>query len=308
MRQMSDREMQRDASNRKELAEIIAAMLPNDGIIEPMEGLRLTRASQPTERMHGVSKPCFCVIAQGAKEVFLGESRYEYDCERYYLATVELPATGRVLQASKEEPYLAFRFELDPGLVGSVMVEAGLAAPHGPSDSKAIIVSPLGSDLLDATVRLMRLVSKSKDERVLMPMIKRELTYLLLIGEQGSRLRHLPMLGGHSDRIAKAVDRLRNDFDRPMRIDEIARDLGMSASGFHHHFKVVTDMSPLQYQKQIRLQEARRLMLGESMDAASAGYRVGYEDPSHFSRDYKRQFGFSPMRDIERLRSMVTAD
>jgi AraC-like DNA-binding protein len=128
------------------------------------------------------------------------------------------------------------------------------------------------------------------------------------MSEQGSRLRHLPRLGGHSDRIAQAVDRLRQEFDQPLRIESIARDLGMSPSGFHHHFKVVTDMSPLQYQKQLRLQEARRVMLGENLDAASAGYRVGYEDPSHFSRDYKRLFGESPMRDIERLRSMVAAD
>jgi len=127
------------------------------------------------------------------------------------------------------------------------------------------------------------------------------------MGEQGARLRHLPMLGGNSHVIARAVERLRQDFDRPLRIDSIAKDLGMSSSGFHHHFKAITDMSPHQYQKQLRLQEARRLMFGEHLDAASAGFKVGYDDPSHFSRDYKRHFGQSPIKDVDQLRQSATA-
>jgi AraC-like DNA-binding protein len=163
-------------------------------------------------------------------------------------------------------------------------------------------VSPLDVNLLDAVVRLVRLLDSPAEARVLMPLITREIIYWLLVGEQGARLRHLAALGGYTPDIARAVERLRQDFDQPLRIEDIARELGMSVSGFHHHFKAVTAMSPLQFQKQLRLQEARRLMLGEDLDATSAAYRVGYHDASHFNREYKSLFGVPPMRDVQRLR------
>jgi AraC-like DNA-binding protein len=165
------------------------------------------------------------------------------------------------------------------------------------------ILSLLEASLLDALVRLVGLLDAPADEAsFLRPLISREIVFRLLKGEQGDRLRQIAFLGGHSHRIARALERLRNDFDRPLRIEEIARELGMSVSGFHHHFRALTAMSPLQFQKQLRLREARHLMLGEDLDAASAGYRVGYSDASHFSREYKRLFGEPPMRDVERLR------
>ena len=201
-----------------------------------------------------------------------------------------------------ERPYLSFRLELDPALVGSVMVEAGHLSSQSRGDVRAIDVSPLDADLLDAAVRLVRLLDSPAEARVLRPLITREIVYRLLMGDQGNRLRHLALLGGHTDSIAGAIERLRRDFNQPLRIDSLAQELGMSVSGFHHHFKAVTAMSPLQFQKQLRLQEARRLMLGEELDAASAGYRVGYGDASHFTREYKRLFGAPPMRDVERLR------
>lgn len=154
----------------------------------------------------------------------------------------------------------------------------------------------------------MRLLDSPKVARTLVPQIKREIVYRLLIDQEGHRLSRLPVPGGYTQQIAKALERLRKDFDRPLRIEDLARDMGMSSTRFHHYFKAITDMSPLQFQKQIRLQEARRLMLGDDLDAASAGYRVGYEDPSHFSRDYKKHFGDAPHRDAERLRSLVAAD
>jgi AraC-like DNA-binding protein len=160
----------------------------------------------------------------------------------------------------------------------------------------------LDVNLLDAVVRLVRLLDSPSEAPVLMPLITREIIYRLLVGEQGGRLRHLAILGGYTSHIARAVERLRQDFDQPLRIEDIARELGMSVSGFHHHFKAVTAMSPLQFQKQLRLQEARRLMLGEDLDAASAAYRVGYHDASHFNREYKSLFGVPPMRDVQRLR------
>ena len=155
--------------------------------------------------------------------------------------------------------------------------------------------------------RLVRLLDSPTEARFLAPLITREIVYRLLTGEQGGRLRHTAVLGGHSHRIARALERLRKEFDQPLRIEDIARELGMSVSGFHHHFRAVTAMSPLQFQKQIRLQEARRLMLGEDLDAASAGYRVGYGDASHFNREYKRLFGAPPVRDVERLREAALA-
>jgi AraC-like DNA-binding protein len=204
-----------------------------------------------------------------------------------------------------ERSFLTSMLRLDPTLVGSVMVEAGYPAPRGQSSVRAIAVSQLDEDLLDAVVRLVRLLDAPTDARVLAPLVTREIVYRLLTGEQGERLRQIASLGGHTHRIIKAIERLRTDFDRPLRIEELARELGMSVSGFHHHFKEVTAMSPLEFQKQLRLQEARRLMLDEGWDASSAGYRVGYNDASHFNREYKRLFGAPPLRDVERLRGAV---
>src|SRR5207249_9471914 len=212
-----------------------------------------------------------------------------------------------VLSASKERPYLSLRLELAPTLVSSVMVEAGHASPPGHADVRAIAVSPLDGNLLDAFVRLTRLLDAPAEAPVLLPLITREIVYRLLMGEQGVRLRHLAMLGGYTSSIARAVARLRHDFDQPLRIEQMARELGMSVSGLRQHFKAVTAMSPSQFQKQLRLQEARRLMLSENLDAASAAYRVGYHDASHFNREYKSLFGVPPMRDVQRLREGALA-
>jgi AraC-like DNA-binding protein len=296
------READRAQANRHELTERIAQAIRQDGTIEPLNGLHLKRSSSPSECAHSVSVPAFCVIAQGSKEVLLGSDRYQYDPMHYLLATVELPIVSQILEASQEKPYLSLRLDLDPTLVGSVMVEAGYASSRSRADVKAIDVSPLDADLLDAVVRLVRLLDSPAEAHVLAPLIKREIIYRLLIGDQGNRLRQIAVLGGYTHHIARAVDRLRKDFNQPLRIEDIARELGMSVSGFHHHFKSVTAMSPLQFQKQLRLQEARRLMLGENLDATSAAYRVGYDDASHFNREYKRLFGTPPMRDVERLR------
>jgi AraC-like DNA-binding protein len=246
------------------------------------------------------------VLAQGAKELRLGDARFRYDPEHYLIATAELPIASRIVDASPERPYLGLVLRLEPSLVGSVMIEAGRPTPRGASALQAIDVSPLDADLLDAVVRLVRLLAAPADARVLGPLVMREIVYRLLIGEQGDRLRQIAALGGTTHPMAEAIDRLRRDFDQPLRIDDLARASGMSVSGFHHHFKDVTAMSPLQFQKQLRLQEARRLMLGEGFDAASAGYRVGYRDASQFTREYKRLFGEPPLRDVERLRMAAT--
>lgn len=306
--QQIEREARRAQLNRGELVERIARAVPKDGRAEPLRGLRLNRASSPTELVHGVSYPAFCVIAQGSKEVFLGDDRYQYDPMHYLLATAELPIVSQVIEASRERPYLSLSVKLEPTLVGSVMVEAGHISSRSYADVRAINVSPLDASLLDAVVRLARLLDTPTQAPFLMPLITREIVFRLLRGEQGNRLCHIALQGGHTHRIARAIEWLRQEFDQPLRIDDMAQELGMSVSSFHHHFKAVTAMSPLQFQKQIRLQEARRLMLGEDLDAASAGYRVGYNDASHFNREYKRLFGLPPLSDAKRLREDARED
>ena len=290
---------------REELAACIARAIPEDGATKVWGGLTLRRASSPTGPAYGVSAPCFCVIADGSKEVRLGGDHFRYDPANYLIATAELPVVSQVTEASPERPYLSLRLDLDPALVGSVMVEVGHLMRPNHSDVRAINVSPLDAGLLEAVVRLVRLLDHPADVRFLAPLVTREIIYRLLMGEQGSRLQHLAGLGGSTHRIAPAIERLRKHFDQPLRMEEIARELGMSVSSFHHHFRAVTALSPLQFQKQLRLQEARRLMLGEGFDAATAGYRVGYDDGSHFNREYKRLFGAPPMRDVARLRETI---
>jgi AraC-like DNA-binding protein len=219
---------------------------------------------------------------------------FRYDPYHYCLDTLELPITSQIIEASKERPYLCFRLDLDPILVGSVMTELGYTAPPNPSDVKVINVSPLDADLLDAVVRLVRLIENPAEAQFLAPLVKREIVYRLLVGNQGDWLRHIAVLSGYSPPIASAIERLRKDFDQPFRIDSMAREVGKSVSGFHHHFKAVTAMGPLQFQKRLRLQEARRLMLGDGLDAASAASRVGYHNAAHFNREYKSLYGLPP--------------
>src|SRR5215216_6419070 len=259
----SEHEAHRVQASREELVERIARAIREDGTVELLEGLGLRRASSPTELGHGVSYPALCVIAQGSKEILLGDNRYRYDPAHYLITTAELPIASRITEAEEERPYLGLVLRLDPTLVGSVMVEAGHLAPRGHAAVQAIDVSPLEAGLLDATVRLVRLLDSPTEARFLAPLVTREIVYRLLRGEQGGRLRHTAALGGHAHRIGKALERLREDFDRPLRVKDVAREVGMSVSGFHHHFRAVTAMSPLQFQKRIRLQEARRLMRGE---------------------------------------------
>lgn len=301
------RQSQRMEADRRELAERLARVMPRDGTSDVQPGVNLGRFSRPTGLHHGFLEPCLCVIAQGAKTLTLGEDVLRYDPARYMVATVGVPMTAQVVEAAPDRPYLGLRLELQPAVVASVMVESGLARRGENGSVRAAAVSELDADLLDATVRLVRLLERPDEYRALAPLVVREIVYRLLTGPQGGRMRHLATEGGHARRMVRAVAKLRRDFDKPLRIEAVAKELGMSASGFHAHFKAVTAMSPLQFQKSLRLQEARRLMLGENLDAAEAGYRVGYEDPAYFSRDYKKHFGEPPMRDVERLRELTTA-
>jgi AraC-like DNA-binding protein len=293
--------VERMRTSRDELAERIARHVVEDGSVEAAPGLFLYRFSSPTGPRYGVTEPSLCVIAQGSKEVLLGKERYRYDAFHYLLVSAELPVAGHIVAASQEQPYLAVRLVLDPAIVTEVLIEAGSHA-SGNDAIKAMAVSRLDVNLLDAVVRVVRLLDTPGDYGVLAPLVAREIIYRLCLGEQGGRLRQIAVSGGRAHRIAKAIELLRTNHNKPLRIAGLARQLGMSVSGLHHHFKAATGMSPLQFQKQFRLQEARRLLLAGDVDAATAGYRVGYDDASHFSREYRRLFGEPPLRDAERLR------
>lgn len=288
-------------SSQQELIERIQRVVRTDGRAEPLPGLGLNRSSVPGEPLHSVYDPVFCVIAQGSKEVMLGRETYRYDAAHYLIVTANLPVAAHVVEASTAIPYLSLTLKLDPVLVSSVMVEAAnTTLPR--ASVRAINVSPLDIDLLDAVVRLVRVAESPGEAQFMAPLILREIIYRLLVGEQCDRLRYIAVQNGHSHHIARAIEWFRKEFDQPLPVERVAQELGMSVSSFHHHFKAATALSPLQFQKRLRLQEARRLMLGEHLDAASAAYRVGYEDASHFSREYKGLFGFPPTHDMQRLR------
>jgi AraC-like DNA-binding protein len=265
-------------------------------------GIFIYQSSKPTESQVSVLKPAFCVIAQGSKDVLLNDELFHYDSGHYLISTLDLPIMSNVVEASEEKPYLNLRIDLDPALVAVVMIESGIETQKSGAGVKAMDVSPVDADLLDAVVKLVKLFDTPDEMKFLAPLITREIIYRLLKGNQGSRLNQLITTEGDAQRISRVVRQIRENIDQPLKIEDTARELGMSVSGFHQHFKSVTAMSPLQFQKQIRLQEARRLMLGENMDVASASFRVGYEDPSYFSREYKKIFGIPPHRDIVGLR------
>jgi AraC-like DNA-binding protein len=299
---MEARELERTQAGRIELAERIARLVAEDGCVAAAPGLDLFRYSSPTGPVYAVNEPSFCIIVQGSKELLLGNERYRYDASRYLLVSAGLPVVGRILEGTRDRPYLAVRIGLDPAIVTAVLMETGLLAGRATRAIKAMTVSLLDANLLDSVVRLVRLVDAPRDYTALAPLAIREIVYRLALGEQGGRLCQIALNAGRAHRIAKAIELVRKSYDKPLRIPSLARQLGMSTSGLHHHFKAVTAMSPLQFQKQLRLQEARRLLVAGDFDAATAGYRVGYDDASQFSREYRRFFGEPPIRDVERLR------
>jgi AraC-like DNA-binding protein len=271
--------------------------------------LRLHRSSVPNEPIYALWVPVLCILAQGRKQVILANELYPYDSACYLLVSVDLPLLGQVIKATPEVPYLGLSLELDPGQIGALIMEAGLKpALSNMNPERGLAVSRLSAPLLDAVGRLLRLLETPLDIPVLAPLVLREILYRLLIDEQGARLHQIALANSQTQRITRAINWLKLNYAQTLRIEDIAREAHMSPSGLHHHFKAVTAMSPLQYQKQLRLHEARRLMLGEDVDAATAGFRVGYESPSQFNREYSRMFGAPPLRDIVRLRSAPGPD
>lgn len=295
------------STRRTELVHRIARHVEEDGVVEAAPGLFLSRFSSQPEPIHRVVEPSFCIVAQGSKEILLGRERYRYDPSHYLLISAGLPLTGYVVEASKRRPCLGIRVVLDPAVIRSVLIEAKQLASLADRPSRALVVSRLNAHLLDAVLRLIQLVDKPNDYILLAPLVIREIIYRLSQGEQAARLCQMAVTGCHAHQIARAIEVLRTNYNKPLRIAHLARQVGMSTSGFHHNFKALTGMSPLECHKQFRLQEARRLLIGGTLNAATVGYRVGYEDPAYFGREYKRFFGSPPVRDTERLRSEVTS-
>ncbi len=301
-RNTRERVEHRAQADKEELVECVAQVMHEDGSANPMQGLYLQRSSLPMVAVHGLYGPALCMIAQGSKEVLVGSNRYCYDPAHYLLVTVELPVVSWVLEASREQPYLSLHWELDMAIVREVAAEAKLPSPAKPAQVKAMNTGPLDTGLLGAVVRLVRLLDAPDEAKILTPLVTREVVYRLLLGERGDQLRRMADQGGNTHYIARAAEQLRRNLAQPLRVEEVAKEIGMSVSSFHSHFKAVVGLSPLQFQKRMRLQEARRLMLYEVLDAADAGSRVGYDDAAHFSREYKSFFGVPPKKDAERLR------
>jgi len=266
-------------------------------------GLRLHRVTGTEGPKHGIQRSALALIAQGSKQLLVGGERFEYDPLHYLVLSVDLPVIGKVALASPQMPYLGLALDLDVDEIAALIGDERLPAPEPAQAARGLFVSRLAPTLLDAVLRLLRLLETPRDIAILAPMVKREILYRLLMDGQGQRLRQIALQDSQTQRIAKAIRLLRENFVQPLRIESIARDVHMSVSSLHHHFKAVTAMSPLQYQKQLRLQEGRRLMLAGDVDVSAAAHRVGYESPSQFSREYSRLFGTPPLRDRQRWRS-----
>ena len=287
------------SAQQAELADRIARNTREEGLnATAVPGLSLIRASAPSQPLPSVYHPCLCVVVQGRKHALLGDEVYVYDPLHYLVVSMTLPITGQIIDASPAQPYLCLRVDIDPALVSDLLAQLGPSLPAQEAASRALFIARTSAPLLDAVLRLARLLDTPEEAAVLAPLALREIHYRVLTGELGERLRQLCEVDGASQRIARAIERLKSHYAETLRIEDLASAAHMSASSLHQRFKAVTSMSPLQFQKQLRLQEARRLMLSEGMEAAAAGHRVGYESPSQFSREYRRLFGAPPRREI----------
>jgi AraC-like DNA-binding protein len=266
--------------------------------------LAFARESLTGTMLHGVSTPMLAIVVQGKKGAALGEEIYRYGEAQYLVVSVDQPISGFIIEATCDRPYLGFKLDLDPReLCEIIAIQPPAIAEKKETSVRGFFTSTADLSLLDSALRLTRLLDTPQDIPILAPMMIREIYYRLLIGEQSEAVRQIATSGSNMQRIAAVIQDIKVDFTKPMRVADLAEKASMSPSSFHHHFKQVTSMSPLQYQKQLRLLEARRLMLAENYNAITAADQVGYESPSQFSREYARLFGAPPIQDIERLLS-----
>ncbi|MBN1238561.1 MAG: AraC family transcriptional regulator [Gammaproteobacteria bacterium] len=289
-----------------ELAAMVARHAAVDGMHDTaVKGLQCLRMSDPSAPIPAVYNPSLCVVVQGCKQVLLEDEVYHYRPTHYLAVSVDLPVLGQVVQASPAEPYLCVKIEIDPRALTDLLAQVGDAPAPSAVTPRGLFVGRMDDALLDAVMRLVRLLDTPTDVPVLAPMIVREIHYRLLRGEHGNAVAELAAAGSNMQRIAEAIRAMKSDLARQLRIGELAAMTHMSPSSFHHHFKAVTAMSPLQYQKRLRLTQARQILLSENADATSTAYRVGYESPSQFSREYARMFGAPPIRDVAKLRNIM---
>jgi AraC-like DNA-binding protein len=297
------REIAGMAERQQELSARVARLTPFDGSHQSaLPSLALTRGSAPTVCMPTVYQPCLAVVVQGRKRAVLNDEVFHYDALNYLVVSVTLPAMGQVLEATPEHPYLSLRLNLDLEEIARLVLELGDRGPSAASADRGLFVARLDEPLLDAVLRMVKLLDTPEDVDVLAPVVQREIYYRVLRGELGSRLADLAHTEGGKHRIVRAIEWLKQHYAAPLRIEELADAVHMSPSALHHRFKAVTAMSPLQYQKHLRLHEARRLMFADGIESATAGHRVGYESASQFSREYRRLFGAPPRSEIARLR------
>ncbi len=292
------------------LASLIRAYAPHDGRFElRIPGVYAIRVSRThPELVHALIQPALCIIAQGAKSVLLGQEVYKYDASRMLVYSVDLPVAAQVTRATPSEPYLSFKLDLDPHKIAELILKV---YPHGvprAQQSRAVYVSPVDMGIINAAARLLELMAQPGEAELLAPLVIEEILIRLLRGPVGLRVAQIGVTESAAHGVAKAVAWLRANFPQPMKVEKLAELAHMSVSSFHQHFKAVTSMSPLRFQKVLRLQEARRLMLSRMMDAGTASWRVGYQSASQFSREYGRFFGSAPTRDVARLREHSDAD
>ena len=287
-----------------QLAGLIRELCPREGShATGIEGLFLTRYSTTEVPRTSLHQAVFCVVAQGVKSTLLNEQRFLYNQNKYLLVSLDLPLVGQIEEASRAKPFLGLSLVLDFDEIASLMRESNLPHESAPPLRPGLMIGSMDEDLLAAVIRLTALLKKPDQITVLAPLVRREIFYKLLLSEQGGMLRRMVAGSGKVQRVAAGLAWLRRNAARSIRMEELAREMRMSPSAMHSWFRAVTSMSPLQYQKQLRLQEARRMLLSEALDAATVSQRVGYESASQFSREYRRFFGAPPMQDIERLRT-----
>lgn len=280
----------------------------SEQFVTAIPGLTFYRHEEPTQLRSGLYEPSICLVAQGAKRAHLADDSYVYDVNHYLITSVHLPTTFQVIKASPDEPYLGLLLKIDQREMSQMMVDSNLPAPRTQQTRRGMAIGEVTLPLLSAFQRLVGLLDHHEDIPILAPIIQREILYRLLVGDQGTRLRQIAAAGSQGNQIARSIEWLKGHFTQRLSMDDLAVQARMSTSSFYTHFRSMTSLSPLQYQKQLRLQEARRLMLTEHLDATTAAFQVGYESPSQFSREYNRLFGAPPLRDVKNFRQMATGE
>ena len=292
----------------KELLELsLKYSQPGSLVSTPLEGLSVIRSDSLSGPVHSVYEPSVCYVVQGAKNASVGNKVYRCEPGRFFVCSANLPVVGEVLAASPEAPYVALILSLHSRTVYEIQEELDLQKPTGAADGVAVFTDEVNSSLTEAFLRLMRTLDKEKDRQIVAPLAVKEITYYLMQSPFSRLLHDLGTRGSGLDRISRSLRKIRQDFAKPLKVDALAQLADMSPSAFYEHFKKLTSLSPIQYQKQLRLQEARKLLATEVNDVTSVAYNVGYESPSQFSRDYSRLFGLSPSKDIQNLRNTANA-